>query len=57
MKTKLKSWRRKLKLSQAQAAAKLGVPIDTLQNWEQGRNEPKGLAREMVIQRLTAATR
>lgn len=32
--------RRKLKLSQAQFAAKFGFPPATLRNWEQGRSRP-----------------
>lgn len=41
---RLKAWRKSIKMSQSQAAIKLGVPVKTLQNWELGRNEPRGLA-------------
>jgi len=37
--------RRRHKLSQSEFAEKLGIPTKTLANWEQGRNEPRGLAR------------
>jgi len=36
--------RRKLHVSQAKFAYILGVSIDTLQNWEQGRRVPEGPA-------------
>lgn len=46
---KLKSWRQRLKLSQSQAAAKIGVPVRTLQEWEQDRQSPRGLARTALL--------
>ena len=36
--------RRKLHVSQSQFAHMLGVSVDTLQNWEQGRRRPEGPA-------------
>ena len=36
--------RHKLNLSQSAFAGLLGVSIRTLQDWEQGRREPQGLA-------------
>ncbi len=36
--------RRKLHVSQAEFAHILGVSVDTLQNWEQGRRRPEGAA-------------
>ena len=36
--------RRKLHVSQAEFARILGVSVDTLQNWEQGRRRPEGAA-------------
>jgi len=36
--------RRKLGVSQAKFAYMLGISIDTLQNWEQGRRHPEGPA-------------
>ena len=50
---KLKAWRARRNLSQSQAAPVLGIPIDTLQNWEQGRNEPSILAKvalELIVE-------
>lgn len=40
--------RGKLELSQARFAAILGISLDTLQNWEQGRREPTGPARVVL---------
>jgi len=40
-------------LSQAQFAALLGISVDTLQNWEQGRRRPEGPAK--VLLRVAAA--
>lgn len=39
----LRQWRHRLRLSQPQAARVLRVPLATLRNWEQGRNEPHPL--------------
>jgi DNA-binding transcriptional regulator YiaG len=36
----LKAWRRQERLSQAEAAARLGVSVRTLQGWELGRPMP-----------------
>jgi DNA-binding transcriptional regulator YiaG len=41
----LRAWRYKHNLSQSEAALKLQVSKRTLQEWEQGRAEPEGLAR------------
>jgi len=40
--------RRKSKASQAQFAAMLGISVNTLQNWEQGRCKPEGPARVLL---------
>ena len=40
-------------LSQSKFAALLGISVDTLQNWEQGRRRPEGPAR--VLLRVAAA--
>ena len=40
--------RRKLKLTQPAFAAKIGVPVATLRNWEQGRRYPTGPARVLL---------
>lgn len=40
--------RSKLGLSQTEFARLLGVSVDTLQNWEQGRRKPAGAARVLL---------
>lgn len=40
--------RTKLKLSQSEFARMLGISVDTLQNWEQGRRQPSGAARVLL---------
>ncbi|HLX60175.1 MAG TPA: NadS family protein [Planctomycetota bacterium] len=44
----VKSLRGKLKMSQSGFAALVGVSVDTLQNWEQGRRKPVGPARALL---------
>jgi len=44
----LRAWRRKHNLSQSEAALKLQISKRTLQEWEQGRAEPEGLARSAI---------
>lgn len=48
----LKSARARSKLSQSKFAKQLGVPLGTLQGWEQGRREPQGLSLKFIIQQL-----
>ncbi len=38
----LKDWRERKGLTQTDAAAKLGISVRTLQNWEIARNMPRG---------------
>jgi DNA-binding transcriptional regulator YiaG len=38
----LKDYRERRRFTQEQAAAKLGVSVRTLQNWEIARNMPRG---------------
>lgn len=40
----IKRMRADYRLSQGQFAAMLGISVDTLQNWEQGRRKPEGPA-------------
>lgn len=40
--------RAKLGLSQTQFARALGISLDTLQNWEQGRRQPTGPAKVLL---------
>lgn len=41
--------REKLKLTQQQFAAMMGISVRTLQNWEQGRRAPEGPARMLLL--------
>lgn len=40
--------RETLRLSQQQFAALMGISVDTLQNWEQGRRQPSGAAQVLL---------
>ncbi|MHC1765900.1 MAG: helix-turn-helix domain-containing protein [Verrucomicrobiia bacterium] len=44
----LKDWRERRGFTQEQAAAKLGINLRTLQNWEIARNAPQGFAKTAV---------
>ena len=44
LRRKLKAAREKLGLSQSQAAKVWGIPVGTLQNWENDKRTPQGLA-------------
>ena len=44
LREQLRAWRRKYDLSQSEAALKLQISRRTLQEWEQGRAMPRGLA-------------
>jgi putative transcriptional regulator len=35
-------------MTQAQFAARLGVPVETVRNWEQGKRAPRGPARALL---------
>jgi putative transcriptional regulator len=43
-----RSVRARTSLTQAQFAAGIGVPIDTVRNWEQGKRSPRGPARALL---------
>ncbi|AWC22926.1 helix-turn-helix domain-containing protein [Aminobacter sp. P9b] len=45
---KLKLTRGLLEMSQGEFAALLGIPVTTLQNWEQRRTEPDAVARTLI---------
>ncbi len=47
--TKLKQWRKRHGLTQLEAAAELGVNIDTLQNWEIARTMPRGIGLKAML--------
>ena len=40
--------RARTQLTQAQFAARIGVPIETVRNWEQGKRSPRGSARALL---------
>ena len=40
--------RRRSRLTQQQFAARLGVPVETIRNWEQGKRMPRGPARALL---------
>jgi transcriptional regulator with XRE-family HTH domain len=40
--------RRRVGLSQAAFAKRIGVPVDTVRNWEQGKHSPRGPARALL---------
>jgi DNA-binding transcriptional regulator YiaG len=56
----LVAWRKRLGMSQPEAAAALLTPQATYKNWEQGRNPPPPaikLACELIEQRAKEATK
>lgn len=46
--TDIKKIRLRLKKSQSEFALMIGVSISTLQNWEQGRRQPRGPAQALL---------
>jgi len=40
--------RRRARLTQMEFAARLGVPVETIRNWEQGNRMPRGPARALL---------
>ncbi len=40
--------RRRSRLTQLEFAARLGVPVETIRNWEQGKRAPRGPARALL---------
>jgi putative transcriptional regulator len=43
-----KGIRARSKLTQAEFAARIGVPLETVRNWEQGKRSPRGPARALL---------
>lgn len=48
LREQLYDWRKRKNLSQSEAALKLQISKRTLQEWEQGRAEPRHLAMDAV---------
>ena len=44
----VRALRRRARLTQQEFAARLGVPVETIRNWEQGKRIPRGPARAML---------
>jgi putative transcriptional regulator len=40
--------RQRAQLTQIEFAARLGVPVETIRNWEQGKRTPRGPARALL---------
>jgi putative transcriptional regulator len=40
--------RRRVCLTQLEFASRLGVPVETIRNWEQGKRAPRGPARALL---------
>src|ERR1043166_4691953 len=40
--------RSQTRLTQPESAARIGVPIETVRNWEQGKRQPRGPARALL---------
>ena len=51
---RLRAWRERNNLSQSEAALKLQISKRTLQEWEQGRATPRGLARTAIEKAIRA---
>lgn len=45
----IKAIRAAMSMTQKQFAALLGISVNTLRNWEQGRREPEGPARVLLL--------
>ena len=44
----VRSLRRRAQLTQQEFAARIGVPVETIRNWEQGKRAPRGPARALL---------
>jgi putative transcriptional regulator len=44
----VRALRTRSQLTQVQFAERLGVPLETIRNWEQGKREPRGPARALL---------
>jgi putative transcriptional regulator len=46
--TVVRDLRKRARLTQQEFAARLGVPVETIRNWEQGKRMPRGPARALL---------
>jgi putative transcriptional regulator len=46
--TTVRDLRRRARLTQMEFASRLGVPVETIRNWEQGKRMPRGPARALL---------
>lgn len=46
--TTVRDLRRRASLTQIEFARRLGVPVETIRNWEQGKRTPRGPARALL---------
>jgi putative transcriptional regulator len=46
--TAVRDLRKRARLTQLEFAARLGVPVETIRNWEQGKRMPRGPARALL---------
>jgi putative transcriptional regulator len=46
--TTVRDLRRRARLTQMEFAARLGVPVEAIRNWEQGKRMPRGPARALL---------
>lgn len=44
----VRALRQRARLTQTEFAARLGVPVETIRNWEQGKRMPRGPARALL---------
>ena len=44
----VRSLRRRAQLTQQEFAMRIGVPVETIRNWEQGKRAPRGPARALL---------
>jgi putative transcriptional regulator len=44
----VRALRQRARLTQTEFAARLGVPVETIRNWEQGKRVPRGPARALL---------
>jgi putative transcriptional regulator len=44
----VRALRNRSQLTQVEFAERLGVPLETIRNWEQGKREPRGPARALL---------